>query len=178
MAKVFLCYRREDAAGYAIAVQERLAKEFGTDVFIDVDNIPIGTNFVKALKKEVAKCEVLLAVLGKGWFDARDEDGNRRLENPNDFVRIEIAAALQRGIPVVPILLDGAKIPSAAQLPKELEELSFRQGIDLHLSSFSRDIDRLIQGLRSPSEKAAPIELQHSREQAAPSNEQLERFVG
>jgi len=179
MAKVFLCYRREDAGAHAGRVKDWLERSLGTGtLFMDVDNIPLGKNFAKVLREEVAQCAVLLAFIGRNWLDARDESGKRRLDSRNDFVRIEIRAALQRDVPVVPILLDGTKIPSANQLPKELEELSFRQGIDLHLSSFSSDIDRLIQGLRSHSEKVAPIELQHSREQAAPSDEQLERFVG
>jgi hypothetical protein len=92
---------------------------------------------------------VLLAVIGRNWLDARDEHGNRRLENPNDFVRVEIEAALQRNIPVVPILVDGAGIPDARQLPKELEELSLRNGIDVRLASFHNDVNRLIHGLKT-----------------------------
>jgi hypothetical protein len=150
MTKVFLCYRREDSGGYAGRIQDQLAQALGSDVlFMDVDAIPLGANFVRVLHDEVAKCEVLLAVIGRNWLDARDEHGNRRLENPNDFVRVEIGAALQRNIPVVPILLDGARIPDVRQLPKELEELSFRNGIDVRLASFHNDVSRLIQGLKT-----------------------------
>src|SRR5262249_42413621 len=85
----------------------------GATLFMDVDAIPLGTNFSKVLHEEVAKCGVLLAVIGPDWSDARDEHGNRRLDDPNDFVRIEIAAALQRNIPVIPVLLEGARIPKA-----------------------------------------------------------------
>ena len=107
-----LCYRREDSGGYAGRIQDQLAQALGSDgLFMDVDAIPLGANFVRVLHDEVAKCEMLLAVIGRNWLDARDERGNRRLENPNDFVRVEIAAALQRNIPVVPILVDGARIP-------------------------------------------------------------------
>src|SRR5215475_10550183 len=103
--KVFISYRRDDSAGHAGRVQDRLEREFGRDLsFIDVDAIPLGTNFVKVLHEEVAKCSVLLAVIGLNWLDARDDDGNRRLDDENDFVRIEIASALRRDIPVVPIL--------------------------------------------------------------------------
>jgi hypothetical protein len=87
---------------------------------MDVDAIPLGVNFSKVLRQEVAKCGVLLAVIGPNWLDARDKNRNRRLEDPNDFVRIEIGAALQRDIPVIPILLDGARVPKADQLPKDL----------------------------------------------------------
>jgi hypothetical protein len=149
MGKVFLCYRREDSGAHAGRVKDWLERDFGADVlFMDVDNIPMGRNFVKVLRAEVTKCEVLLAFIGRNWLDVRDEDGSRRLDNPNDFVRIEIAEALQRDVPVVPILLDGARIPSASHLPTELEELSVRQGIDLRLSSFQSDVERLSDGLQ------------------------------
>ncbi len=149
MGKIFLCYRREDSGAHAGRVKDWLEGEFGTDMlFMDVDNIPMGRNFVKALNEEVAQCEVLLAFIGKNWLDARDEDGRRRLDDPKDFVRIEIEAALQRDIAVVPILLDGARIPKPKQLPTELEELSYRNGIDLRQSSFRDDVARLIQGLK------------------------------
>src|SRR5262245_66523011 len=90
----------------------------------------------KLLHEEVAKCGVLLAVIGSNWLDARDEHGNRRLDNPNDFVRIEIAAALQRNIPVIPILLEGARIPKATELPEDLKELSLRNGMEIRHASF------------------------------------------
>jgi TIR domain len=116
--------------------------------FLDVDAIPLGTNFAKVLHEEVVKCGVLLAVIGPNWPDARDEEGNRRLDDPTDFVRIEIAAALQRDIPVIPILLDGARIPKANQLPEALKELSSRNGLDVRHASFHDDIERLISGLQ------------------------------
>jgi hypothetical protein len=78
---------------------------------MDVDKIPLGVNFVKFLSEEVGKCDVLLALIGANWLTIRDEKGNRRLDNPNDFLRIEIATALTRDIPVIPILLDGARMP-------------------------------------------------------------------
>jgi hypothetical protein len=147
--KVFISYRRDDSAGHAGRVHDRLEREFGRDLlFMDVDAVPLGVNFVKALSDEVAKCDVLLAVIGPNWLNARDEDGNRRLDNPHDFVRIEIGAALQRNIPVIPILLDGTKVPKANQLPKELEELSLRNGLDIRHASFHNDVDRLIRGLK------------------------------
>jgi hypothetical protein len=147
--KVFISYRRDDSAGHAGRVHDRLEREFGRDLlFMDVDAVPLGVNFVTVLSEEVAKCDVLLAVIGPNWLNARDEDGSRRLDNPHDFVRIEIGAALQRSIPVIPILLDGAKVPKANQLPKELEELSLRNGLDIRHASFHNDVDRLIRGLK------------------------------
>jgi hypothetical protein len=152
VAKVFISYRRDDSAGYAGRVHDRLAHEFGSDLlFMDVDSVPLGVNFIKVLRDEVAKCEVLLAVIGPNWLNANDEAGHRRLDHPHDFVRIEIAAALQRNISVIPILLDGATIPKANQLPKDLRELAVRNGLEIRHASFHSDMDKLIRGLKNPS---------------------------
>jgi flagellar biosynthesis GTPase FlhF len=149
-AKLFISYRRDDSAGYAGRVHDRLEREYGSDLlFMDVDSIPLGVNFIKVLQEEVAKCEVLLAVIGPNWLSSQDEDGHRRLDDPNDFVRIEIATALQRGMPVIPILLDGAKIPRVSELPEDLQELSVRNGLQVRHASFHSDIDKLVHGLNA-----------------------------
>jgi TIR domain len=161
-AKVFISYRRDDSAGYAGRVRDRLERELGRDLlFMDVDAIPLGTNFTKVLHDEVAKCGVLLAVIGPNWLDARDEHGNRRLDDPNDFVRIEVAAALQRNIPVIPILLDGARIPKAIQLPEDLKELALRNGMEVRHASFQDDMNRLIRGLKGYTDHAGAVDGVH-----------------
>jgi hypothetical protein len=150
MAMVFICYRRDDSAAIAGRIRDRLAKEFGDSrVFMDVDTIPLGSDFPKVLSDEVNKCKVLLVVIGKHWLEARDADGNRRLDSENDFVRIEIATALQRGIPVIPILVDGAKIPQADELPEDLKGLATRNGLDVRHGSFHVDMNRLIDELKA-----------------------------
>jgi hypothetical protein len=150
-AKVFISYRR-DAAGAMLAASTIGwgASSGGPPdlVFMDVDAIPLGVNFVAVLREEVTKCNVLLAIIGPNWLHVRDERGNRRLDDPNDFLHVEIATALQRGIPVIPILLDGTSIPRTDQLPKELEELALRHGLDVRHASFHNDMDKLINGLR------------------------------
>lgn len=119
-AKIFISYRRNDSAGHTGRVTDRLEREFGRELlFVDVDAIPLGHNFVKVLREEVGKCGVLLAVIGPNWLDARDDEGNRRLDDPHDFVRVEIATALQRDVPVIPILLDGAALPKPSLLPED-----------------------------------------------------------
>jgi formylglycine-generating enzyme required for sulfatase activity len=149
-AKVFISYRRDDSAGHAGRVHDRLEREFGSDLlFMDVDAIPLGVNFIKVLRDEVARCDVLLAVIGPNWLDAHDDEGNRRLDNPGDFLRIEIATALQHDIPVIPILLDSARMPKASQLPEDLKELSVRNGLDVRHASFHADMDKLIRGLKN-----------------------------
>ena len=102
-AKVFLCYRRDDTAGYALHLQAALKREFGGKVlFMDVEDIRPGFEFDKVLSNEVEKCEVLLALIGPNWINAQYENGKRRLDDPSDFVRIEIGTALRRNIPVIP----------------------------------------------------------------------------
>jgi hypothetical protein len=159
--KVFICYRRDDSAGHAGRVHDRLQREFGDDLlFMDVDGIPLGANFVKVLGEEVAKCDALLAMIGPAWLDARDDTGKRRLDNPDDFVRIEIGTALERGVPVIPILFEGTRIPKADQLPDKLRELALRNGLDVRHASFPQDMERLIRalkGIQSPQGLASTI---------------------
>jgi formylglycine-generating enzyme required for sulfatase activity len=161
VAKVFISYRRDDSAGHAGRVHDRLLHEFGPDLlFMDVDSIQLGADFVNVLSAEVAKCDVLLAVIGPNWIDARDDAGRRRLESDGDFVRIEIAAALERNIPVVPILLEGTRLPKPEQLPDDLKGLTRRQALDVRHTSFHLDMDKLVRGLRgmsaAPAQKPAP----------------------
>src|SRR5262249_38127387 len=158
-AKVFISYRRDDSAGYAGRVRDRLERELGRNLlFMDVDGIPLGTNFSKVLHEEVSKCGVLLAMIGPNWPDARDEHGNRRLDDPNDFVRIEIAAALQRNVPVIPVLLEGARIPKADELPEDLKELALRNGMEIRHASFQDDMNRLIRGLKGQADQAGAVD--------------------
>jgi TIR domain len=176
--KVFISYRRDDSAGHAGRVHDRLEREFGRNLlFMDVDSVPLGVNFATVLSEEVAKCDVLLAVIGPNWLNARDDDGSRRLDNPHDFVRIEIGAALQRSIPVIPILLDGAKVPKANQLPKELEELSLRNGLDIRHASFHNDVDRLIRGLKEQLAEADAEKRRRAGEDESRQQRKPRRYV-
>ena len=100
---VFICYRREDSAGFARLIYDRLTSKLGREsVFFDVDNIPVGLDFVDILSERVGKCDALIAVIGKAWVSSADVHDRRRLDDPNDFVRIEIEAALERKIRVIP----------------------------------------------------------------------------
>lgn len=145
--KVFISYRRDDNAYAARGVHDRLERELGRDsLFMDVDAIPLGVDFVDSA--EVAKCDVLLAIIGPTWLEAHDEDGNRRLDDEHDFVRIEIAAALERDIPVIPILLEGTRVPKPERLPDDLKLLSRRNGLEVRHASFPTDMEKLIRALR------------------------------
>lgn len=147
--RLFISYRREDSAPYAGRVGDRLKQKFGRDsVFMDVGAIPLGANFAQILREAVASCDVLLAIIGRNWLDITDSEGKRRLDIQDDFVRVEIGAALERNIPVIPILLDGTSVPKIDKLPPKLRELAHRNGIDVRHASFDRDMDELIDQLK------------------------------
>ena len=129
MTAIFISYRREDSSGHAGRLCDSLRKEFGaSNVFMDVDDIDLGIDFRETLKRAVDRCDVMLVVIGPDWLDAVDKDtGKRRIEDPNDWVRIETAEALKRRIPVIPVLVRGAALPQAGSLPGDLEVLAQRQ---------------------------------------------------
>ncbi|WP_249369920.1 GUN4 domain-containing protein [Acaryochloris marina] len=146
---IFISYRREDSPDVTGRIYDRLVGEFGGDaVFKDVDDIPLGKDFRKHLNEEVSRCQILLAVIGTKWVNCADGNGNKRLDNQQDFVRIEIEAALNRDIPVIPLLVSGAAMPSSSQLPECLSSLIYRNGIQIRRDpDFHRDMDRLIKGI-------------------------------
>lgn len=117
------------------------------DIFYDLDSMTVGLNFKRQIEDTVQKCDVLLAVIGRDWLTMTDEAGNRRLDDPNDFVRLEIAAALERDIRVVPVLLDGTEVPAASALPDDLKELAERHGVKIRAESFDADAHVLVKGL-------------------------------
>src|SRR5690348_2734818 len=127
MPGIFICYRREDASPYAGRIYDHLSARFGAQrVFMDIDTIRPGDDFVQVISEKVAACDALIAVIGKRWLTSADSRGRRRLEDPNDYVRIEIASALSRNVRVIPALVDGAQMPPAGELPPDLAPLSRR----------------------------------------------------
>src|SRR5215470_7940466 len=126
-AKLFINYRREDTAPYAGRLYDRLIQHFGEDqVFMDVDQIEPGEDFVEVIDRRVGTCDVAIVAIGPRWLDATDESGKRRLDDEEDFVRMEIVAALQRNVLVIPVLVDGARMPRKQDLPEPLAPLSRR----------------------------------------------------
>jgi TIR domain len=115
---------------------------------MDVSAIEPGRDFRKAIDQSVATCSVLLALIGQEWLDSRDSRGNRRLDDANDFVRIELASALRRDIPVVPVLVRGAKMPHVDELPDDLKELAYRNAVELTHARWKSDVQILLQALR------------------------------
>jgi TonB family protein len=149
LGSVFISYRRSDSQGEAGRLFDDLVTHFGEDtVFMDVAAIEAGRDFRKAIEEGVTKCGVLLVMIGLEWLDAKDDRGARRLNDPSDFVRIETAAALKRDIPVIPVLVRGAKMPSAEQLPDDLKELAYRNCIELTHARWKSDMQLLTVSLR------------------------------
>ncbi len=149
MGAIFISYRRNDSQGEAGRLFDDLVQRFGEDmVFMDVAGIEAGRDFRKAIEESVSKCGVLLVVMGPQWLDAKDENGARRLDDPGDFVRIETASALRRDIPVIPVLVHGAAMPRAEQLPENLTDLAYRNCIELTHARWKSDTQLLIEALR------------------------------
>jgi formylglycine-generating enzyme required for sulfatase activity len=147
MSKIFLSYRRQDSAGVAGRIYDRLRSHFGHDaIFMDMDSIPFGVDFREHIRSAVDQCGVLLAVIGPHW--AGEATAPRRIDDPRDFVRIEIESALEQNLPVVPILIDRARMPGEADLPPSLAPLAYRNAIEVDQGrDFHHHVDRLIRGI-------------------------------
>lgn len=151
MSKILISYRREDSADVTGRIYDRLIQVFPQSVFRDVDSIPLGVDFRAYLDEQVAKCDVFLAVIGRDWLRGKGRKGKSRLEDPGDFVRVEIESALKRHIPVIPVLVGGATIPPAERLPASIQDMSYRNGIVVRPDpDFHKDMDRLIAHLKQP----------------------------
>lgn len=169
MAKLFISYRRSDSQHAVDRLYQELAKHVAepqSDIFMDVDNIPLGVDFVDYLSGKVTDCDTLLCIIGPDWLG----EIQRRADDPKDFVRVEIEAALARSIPVVPILLDGAPVPSEAELPPSIRALSRRNGTELRRQTFDANVETLARGLGLVAEPAAKIVEEPKQElQAGPT---------
>jgi uncharacterized membrane protein YhaH (DUF805 family) len=142
--RIFINYRRGDSQGAAGRLYDRLLTHFDRErLFMDVDAIEPGVDFVKTLDEQLSSCSAFIAVIGPGWLAARNSNGNPRLDNPNDYVRMEIESALKRDVRVIPVLVDGADMPQPTDLPPSLEPLSRRNAIEIAHHRFAADCDDL-----------------------------------
>src|SRR3954447_22933062 len=155
MTSIFISYRRTDAPGHAGRLFDRLVDRFGpTSVFKDLDSMEPGADFVEVIEETVARCDVLVAVIGPDWLSA-EQGGGRRLNDPQDWVRLEVANALKREIRVVPVLVAGARMPSAADLPDDLQALARRHAVELSESAWAAQVNQLIDALAAADASAA-----------------------
>ena len=146
--RVFISYRRDDSAFPAGWLYDRLCTHLGSEqVFKDVDSIDPGDDFFRVIEDAVGSCQVLLALIGDHWLDITDETGNRRLDDPEDFVRLEIEAALRRDVRVIPILVGRAPMPRSEQLPASLGGLVRRHAIEVSPNRFESDLGRLVRAI-------------------------------
>jgi hypothetical protein len=152
---IFLSYRRLDSEGYAGRLFDRLSEHFGRrNIFMDVVAIDAGVDFSEELKDAVQGCDVLLALIGPQWLTVPDAQGKARLEDPRDYVRLEIAMALKRGIRVIPVLLQGASMPGAAALPEDLRPLAMCNAVTLTSPGFDDDMRRLVEQIEKALDDA------------------------
>lgn len=143
-SKIFVSYRRQDASGEAGRLVDHLQEVFGDDsVFLDVETIEAGLDFIQAIEKALSSCKVLIAMIGPHWANMKDPQGNLRLFNKDDFIRIEISAALKRDIRVIPVLVNGAMMPNPEDLPEDLQALTRRHAQELSSSRWKYDSDQL-----------------------------------
>lgn len=145
MGGIFISYRQSDSAGWANWLYGRLRQEFGDpNLFRDVNTTEPGLDYVEAVERTVAQCNVLIAVIGPKWLTVEDKDGKRRLDDPRDLVRLEIERALARNIRVIPLLTDDTPMPTEDSLPYNLKPLAFRNAVVVSNENSETDIARLI----------------------------------
>ena len=164
--KIFISYRRDDSAGYAGRLFEHLTAHFGTrNVFMDIDTIEPGEDFRKVVQDAVVTCDVVLVMMGKHWLKITDAQGQRRLDDPQDWVRAEIAGALANPqVRVIPVLVRDAAMPPIQELPDDIKELSWRNAIELSDHRFQYDVNQLIRVIEragAKPAKARPGRIQH-----------------
>jgi TIR domain-containing protein len=150
MSQIFISYRREDSAGYAGRLGEALERRLGDGaVFRDVDALQPGQDFVDAIAVRLRDAHVCLVLIGREWLDARGRSGRRRLEEPNDYVLHEIATALARpDVLVIPVLVEGTRMPTTEELPESIQVLARRHAASLRDESWDADVDRLVSVVR------------------------------
>lgn len=145
---IFVSYRRQDEPNFAGRLSDRLVARFGKEnIFMDVDSIGIGVDFVKAMDHSLSQSRALIVIIGKRWVDAVDAMGQRRLSDPGDYVRMEIETALRRKIPLIPVLVEGASMPNRSELPESLVSLTRHNAIEMSHARFNVDADRLVNTL-------------------------------
>jgi hypothetical protein len=148
MSTVFISYRRQSAAGEARALFNDFVARLGQSaVFMDVDSISLGRDFRSELQKNMTACTVVLVLIDKEWATLKDEMGRRRLENADDYIRMEVEAAIKRDIVVTPVLVKGAQMPAAEELPAEIRDLAYRNGFELTHNRWESDVKEMIRRL-------------------------------
>jgi WD40 repeat protein len=174
LSAIFISYRRDDAPGYAGRLYDRLRQEFGREnVFIDVDALQPGDDFVDAIHERLAKCDLMLVVIGPRWLSVSDAQGRKRLEDEGDYVRIEVQQALARRLRTVPVLVERGTMPRPQDLPEPLRALARRQGIELSDTRWEFDVGRLVESLKRGTAPSSSQEQLPAQGGERPSEEDV-----
>jgi tetratricopeptide (TPR) repeat protein len=180
-SRLFISYRREDSSGHVLALLPALRKHFGADrIFKDTDNIPPGADFLKFIRRELESCSVLLAIIGRDWLTVQDPRlGHRRLDNPEDFLRVEVATALKNErVRVIPVLVERATMPATEDLPPDLAELRYRNAVELSDVRWESDVQLLIEAVeRACVDSAAKPEAASQRPELADLHKRRAREI-
>lgn len=163
---IFINYRKDDSSWNALALYNELQKYFPKEtLFKDFNTIRPGDDFVESIQKALSHCNVLLVVMSKNWLEVKDKNGNRRISDPDDLVRIEIATAIERSIQVIPVLFDNIPMPTSSDLPENLRSLPRRQFVEIETTRFEADVKKLADAIK----ELMPTETQQ-HQQAAKSD--------
>jgi hypothetical protein len=145
MSRIFISYRRDDiTADMTDRLYERLVRRWGRRVFMDIDSLVGGDLFAKAIEENLQNCAVVLVIIGRHWLWLTNEQGMRRIDDPGDYPRMEVAAALRRGIRVIPVLVGGAPLPKPEELPQDIAGLLDRQIVRVSRERFDADVQQLV----------------------------------
>lgn len=162
---IFINYRKDDSSWNALALYNELQKYFPKEtIFKDFNTIRPGDDFVESIQKALSHCNVLLIVMSKNWLEVKDKHGNRRLNDPDDLVRIEISTAIERNIQVIPVLFDNIPMPTSADLPENLRSLPRRQYVEIETTRFEADVKKLAEAIKEllpPDDPAIPKKEDH-----------------
>lgn len=156
MSRVFICYRREDSAGYAGRIYDRLAKRFGErQVFMDIDTIAPGEDWVETVDRTIKSCDAMIVVIGRNWLTKGSGEEHPRISQAGDHLRLELETALAHGVKIVPVLVGGGQVPKAEALPESVRPVVRRQAVEIREPGFNDSVERLIGAIPAPSKKRA-----------------------
>jgi acetyl-CoA carboxylase biotin carboxyl carrier protein len=175
---IFICYRRDDASGHMGRLFDHLARLFGKEqVFNDIDagRIEPGDDFVEVIEDTVGSCWLMLVIIGRQWLDTKNAEGQRRIDHPEDFVRLEIEAALARGIPIIPVLVQNAAMPRSTELPESIAKLARRQSAELSDKRWDYDVGLLVEKLKERYEQFKEVLVAESAAEAKKAEEEERR---
>jgi hypothetical protein len=157
--RIFVCYRRDDTRWVAGRLYDELSQRYSPEqVFQDITAIRPGIRYTDQIQEEISRCDVLVVVMGEGWLSAADPQGRRRLDSPRDLVRLEIAAALQRGIPIIPVLVQRASMPADVELPDDIADLTLYHACEVTDTRWDYDVGVLLKAIDGFARESVPAE--------------------